>query len=112
MPDKPAPMINTSKCSATISCSRLHGRDEIFVLASIGRGYEAGKLFGWRNTSARGIAGWVDEIHEGKDGAPWVIRTPDLLLRRQTLYPAELRARRKNRDTKRITQIFFWLRYV
>ena len=29
----------------------------------------------------------------GKSGAPWVIRTPDLLLRRQTLYPAELRAR-------------------
>ena len=27
-----------------------------------------------------------------KSGAPWVIRTPDLLLRRQTLYPAELRA--------------------
>jgi hypothetical protein len=25
-------------------------------------------------------------------GAPWVIRTPDLLVRSQTLYPAELRA--------------------
>ena len=29
-----------------------------------------------------------------KSGAPWVIRTPDLLVRSQTLYPAELRARR------------------
>jgi hypothetical protein len=28
----------------------------------------------------------------GKSGAPWVIRTPDLLVRSQTLYPAELRA--------------------
>jgi hypothetical protein len=28
-----------------------------------------------------------------KDGAPGEIRTPDLLLRRQSLYPAELRAR-------------------
>ena len=27
-----------------------------------------------------------------KYGAPWVIRTPDLLVRSQTLYPAELRA--------------------
>src|SRR5712671_433123 len=29
-----------------------------------------------------------------KSGAPWVIRTPDLLVRSQTLYPAELRAQR------------------
>src|SRR5216683_5776324 len=29
-----------------------------------------------------------------KSGAPGEIRTPDLLLRRQSLYPAELRARR------------------
>jgi Phage integrase family len=28
-----------------------------------------------------------------KDGAPWEIRTPDLLVRSQTLYPTELRAR-------------------
>jgi hypothetical protein len=28
-----------------------------------------------------------------KSGAPGEIRTPDLLLRRQSLYPAELRAR-------------------
>src|ERR1700691_2603714 len=28
-----------------------------------------------------------------RDGAPGEIRTPDLLLRRQPLYPAELRAR-------------------
>jgi hypothetical protein len=27
------------------------------------------------------------------NGGPWVIRTPDLLLRRQSLYPSELRAR-------------------
>src|SRR5436190_23703459 len=30
---------------------------------------------------------------QGKIGAPGEIRTPDLLLRRQSLYPAELRAR-------------------
>src|SRR5436853_3099823 len=29
---------------------------------------------------------------KGKTGAPGEIRTPDLLLRRQSLYPAELRA--------------------
>jgi hypothetical protein len=29
-----------------------------------------------------------------ENGAPAVIRTPDLLVRSQTLYPAELRARR------------------
>jgi hypothetical protein len=29
-----------------------------------------------------------------ENGAPWVIRTPDLLVRSQTLYPAELRAQR------------------
>jgi hypothetical protein len=27
-----------------------------------------------------------------RDGAPWKIRTSDLLVRSQTLYPAELRA--------------------
>ena len=31
---------------------------------------------------------------EGVGGAPGEIRTPDPLLRRQMLYPAELRARR------------------
>jgi hypothetical protein len=31
-----------------------------------------------------------------KSGAPGEIRTPDVLLRRQMLYPAELRARRRN----------------
>jgi hypothetical protein len=29
---------------------------------------------------------------EGEDGAPGAIRTPDLLVRSQLLYPAELRA--------------------
>jgi hypothetical protein len=42
--------------------------------------------------------GRVDETHwaddrAGKNGAPGEIRTPDLLLRRQPLYPSELRAR-------------------
>ena len=36
----------------------------------------------------------VDPVDwEGKDGAPGEIRTPDLMLRRHSLYPAELRAR-------------------
>jgi hypothetical protein len=40
--------------------------------------------------------GWIrptaTKVKE-KGGAPGEIRTPDLLLRRQSLYPAELRAR-------------------
>src|SRR6267142_2851769 len=35
----------------------------------------------------------VRNCEAGKTGAPGEIRTPDLLLRRQSLYPAELRAR-------------------
>jgi hypothetical protein len=31
----------------------------------------------------------------GENGAPGEVRTPDLLVRSQTLYPAELRARNK-----------------
>ena len=34
-----------------------------------------------------------DEGNKQETGAPGEIRTPDLLLRRQPLYPAELRAR-------------------
>jgi hypothetical protein len=34
----------------------------------------------------------LDEIFR-RDGAPGEIRTPDLMLRRHSLYPAELRAR-------------------
>ena len=34
---------------------------------------------------------YIDEVDK-KSGAPGVIRTPDLLVRSQTLYPAELRA--------------------
>ncbi len=33
-----------------------------------------------------------DELRKGIYGAPGVIRTPDLLVRSQLLYPAELRA--------------------
>ena len=36
----------------------------------------------------------VSGLDPEKYGAPGAIRTPDLLLRRQALYPAELRARR------------------
>jgi hypothetical protein len=31
-------------------------------------------------------------VWKGEDGAPGAIRTPDLLVRSQLLYPAELRA--------------------
>ena len=34
---------------------------------------------------------YINEVHE-KSGAPGEIRTPGLLVRSQTLYPAELRA--------------------
>ena len=36
---------------------------------------------------------WIFERVLQRNGAPGEIRTPDLLLRRQSLYPAELRAR-------------------
>ncbi len=36
-------------------------------------------------------------------GAPGKIRTPDLLIRSQTLYPAELRVRRGDICSKRFT---------
>jgi hypothetical protein len=35
----------------------------------------------------------LQKFGDGKNGAPGEIRTPDPLLRRQMLYPAELRAR-------------------
>ncbi len=40
-----------------------------------------------------------------KNGAPGEIRTPDLLVRSQTLYPTELRAH-PNKDTLKIAQNF------
>ncbi len=40
----------------------------------------------------------IDNVYRGKSGAPGEIRTPDPLLRRQMLYPAELRARRLELD--------------
>jgi len=36
----------------------------------------------------------VNEEHDARNGAPERSRTSDLLVRSQTLYPAELRARR------------------
>jgi hypothetical protein len=38
------------------------------------------------------------------NGAPGVIRTPDLLIRSQSLYPAELRAHKKSSATSGIAQ--------
>src|ERR1700691_6158107 len=40
-----------------------------------------------------GYIGGTVNFLRGKDGAPGEIRTPDLMLRRHPLYPAELRAR-------------------
>ena len=40
---------------------------------------------------------YIDEVDK-KSGAPGVIRTPDLLVRSQTLYPAELWAHRWRAD--------------
>jgi hypothetical protein len=43
--------------------------------------------------------GWSLQVVE-KSGAPGESRTPDLLVRSQTLYPAELRARRSSNTVK------------
>ena len=47
----------------------------------------------------------VSGLDPGKNGAPGGTRTPDPLLRRQTLYPAELRAHTGGYDSK-----IFWAR--
>ena len=39
-------------------------------------------------------------IVNGLNGAPGEIRTPDLLIRSQSLYPAELRAHKKSYGTQ------------
>ena len=44
-----------------------------------------------KTSKPRMLRKWLKQ--KRKDGAPGEIRTPDLLLRRQSLYPAELRAR-------------------
>ena len=41
-----------------------------------------------------------NDFEEEKSGAPGESRTPDLLVRSQTLYPAELRARRSANAVK------------
>jgi hypothetical protein len=46
-----------------------------------------------RNLPSRGVARVRTGSNSEVIGAPGEIRTPDLLLRRQPLYPAELRAR-------------------
>jgi hypothetical protein len=48
------------------------------------------------------------KVMREKHGAPGEIRTPDLLLRRQPLYPAELRART---FVSNIIREFFYLRF-
>jgi hypothetical protein len=50
--------------------------------------------FYWWESLNRGEAGTLPSLQVTESiGAPGEIRTPDLLLRRQSLYPAELRAR-------------------
>ena len=46
----------------------------------------------WVSNGGSSVVG-EDLRWKGRNGAPGEIRTPDLLLRRQPLYPAELRAR-------------------
>ena len=45
--------------------------------------------------SNEGHRGKLLRVNEEESGAPGGIRTPDLLVRSQTLYPAELQARRQ-----------------
>ena len=44
-----------------------------------------------RQATLKSIRGYIEKKTE-EAGAPGVIRTPDLLVRSQTLYPTELRA--------------------
>ena len=46
----------------------------------------------WRPAAARVAGQGAGLLTYRKDGAPGEIRTPDLLVRSQTLYPTELRA--------------------
>ena len=53
----------------------------------------------WRASQLR-------QSHRIKNGVPWGIRTPDLLLRRQLLYPTELKAHHK--DCSRMREQSLW----
>jgi hypothetical protein len=52
-------------------------------------------------THATSLEGWSStiELHPRKSGVPREIRTPDLLIRSQTLYPAELWAHKEMERT-------------
>jgi hypothetical protein len=70
--------------------------DKSLIFGLSYRRYDGGMI---RNTVAgRSVKNC---IFPGKSGAPGESRTPDLLVRSQTLYPAELRAR-KNKPHKNI----------
>ena len=55
------------------------------------------RLFALRILFQKNFESW-------QNGAPWEIRTPDLLVRSQTLYPTELRARLKLKEDFQIIQ--------
>ena len=50
------------------------------------------QTYGWQWKKSRDVVSRQSFWHLGDYGTPGVIRTPDPLLRRQVLYPAELRA--------------------
>src|SRR6185312_14884306 len=54
-------------------------------------GYSERNILGNCTRSTHAVKAWIRKLL--KSGAPGEIRTPDLLLRRQSLYPSELRAR-------------------
>jgi Group II intron, maturase-specific domain len=63
--------------------------DQAVVVGKLNR-----MMISWANYFCRGpVSKAYRPIFIGENGAPGEIRTPDPLLRRQMLYPAELRAR-------------------
>src|SRR5208337_3296283 len=79
---------------ASAARTTVDGRAAFSGAAGWFAGFTGTELEGERPGNARSADTRTEwEGSKGVDGAPGEIRTPDLLLRRQSLYPAELRAR-------------------
>ena len=89
--EQPIPVCGRSFLRAALCAQGLRGRCE---QAAASKKLNLGSV---QATLGRNEGVWKhDQFFDGEawwGGTPGAIRTPDLLLRRQTLYPAELRAR-------------------